>query len=67
MPVLIVMPNWKKKKQRLPILVWFSESKERDQSVQHVCVECKRAVECMLNQQYNSSVAVAEIKKWYFP
>jgi DNA-directed RNA polymerase subunit RPC12/RpoP len=46
---------------------WFGYlfQKEKNEPIPQECVECEKAVECMLNQQYNSSTAVAEIKKWY--
>ncbi len=46
---------------------WFGflNQREKDQPIPHECVECEKAVECMLNQQYESPDAVAEIKKWY--
>jgi DNA-directed RNA polymerase subunit RPC12/RpoP len=48
---------------------WFGylNQREKDESIPHECVECEKSVECMLNQQYNSPSAVAEIKKWYSP
>jgi DNA-directed RNA polymerase subunit RPC12/RpoP len=46
---------------------WFGylNQKEKNESIPHECVECDRAVDCMLGQQGNSPTAVAEIKKWY--
>jgi len=46
---------------------WFGylNQKDRGDPVPMECVECERAVECMLSQCYDSSAAVAEIKKWY--
>jgi DNA-directed RNA polymerase subunit RPC12/RpoP len=48
---------------------WYGylHEKEKNEPIPHECVECEKAVECMLNQQYNSPTAVAEIKKWYSP
>ncbi len=45
---------------------WFGylNQKEKGASIPQSCVECDKAVECMLNQSYNST-AVKEIKKWY--
>ena len=46
---------------------WFGylNQKDRSESIPMECIECERAVECMLSQCYDSSAAVAEIKKWY--
>src|SRR5512136_1655433 len=46
---------------------WFGylNQKEKGEPMPKGCVECEEVVECMLNQQYDSSNAVAEIKKWY--
>ena len=46
---------------------WFGylNQKEKEESIPQECVECEKAVECMLSQCYNSPAAVAEIKKWY--
>src|SRR5512139_3602303 len=46
---------------------WFGylNQKERDEPIPQQCVECEKAVECMLSQNYGSPAAVAEIKKWY--
>ena len=48
---------------------WFGylNQREKNEPIPNECIECEKAVECMLNQQYNSPVAVAEIKKWYSP
>jgi hypothetical protein len=48
---------------------WFGylNQKEKNKPIPQECVECEEAVECMLNKQYNSPTAVAEIKKWYSP
>jgi hypothetical protein len=45
---------------------WFGylSQKEKTESVPQECVECKKVVECMLNQK-NSESALSEIKKWY--
>ena len=46
---------------------WFgylSQNKKKE-PIQQECVECKKAVECILKQYYNSKAAVAEIRKWY--
>jgi hypothetical protein len=55
--------------QRTDCQYWFGylNQKEKNESIPHECVECQTAVECMLNQQYNSPTAVAGIKKWYSP
>ena len=50
---------------------WFgflaqsNRAKEGDDSIPKECVECKKVLECMLNQYYKSTEAVSEIKKWY--
>jgi len=46
---------------------WFGYLNQKDRSdpVPQECVECKKAVDCMLSQVYDSPTAVAEIKKWY--
>ena len=46
---------------------WFGYLNQKDSGdpVPQECVECKKAIECMLSQCYDSSAAVAEIKKWY--
>ena len=48
---------------------WFGylNQKEKNEPIPHECVECQHAGECMLNQQYNSPIGVAAIKKWYSP
>jgi len=48
---------------------WFGylNQKEKSEPIPQECVECGKAVECMLNHQYSSPTAVAEIKKWYSP
>jgi hypothetical protein len=45
---------------------WFGflSQKEKTESVPQECVECKKVVECMLNQE-NSESALSEIRKWY--
>jgi len=48
---------------------WYGylNQKEKNEPIPNDCVECEKAVECMLNQKYNSPSAVAEIRKWYSP
>lgn len=43
----------------------YLNEKGKNEPIPQECVECEKAVDCMLTQQYNSQVAVAEIKKWY--
>lgn len=45
---------------------WFGylSQKEKTETVPQECVECKKVLECMLNQK-NSASAVKEIGKWY--
>jgi DNA-directed RNA polymerase subunit RPC12/RpoP len=45
---------------------WFGylSNREKSEPIPQECVECKKAVECMLNRIYTST-ATAEIKKWY--
>ena len=43
----------------------YLNQRESNKSIPKECVECKKAVECMLNQPQYSDDAVAEIKKWY--
>jgi DNA-directed RNA polymerase subunit RPC12/RpoP len=45
---------------------WFGYlfQKEKSEPIPHECVECEKAVDCMLTNQYDPP-AVAEIKKWY--
>jgi hypothetical protein len=46
---------------------WFGflSQKEKGDPLPSNCVECDKVMECMLNQYYDSSEAVSEIKKWY--
>ncbi len=46
---------------------WYGylNQKEKNEPIPQGCVECEKAVECMLRQTYKSETAVAEIKKWY--
>ncbi len=55
------------KEEKTGCQYWFGylNQKEKNEPIPHECVECEKAVECMLNQQSSSPTAVAEIKKWY--
>lgn len=46
---------------------WFGYLNQKDKTdrIPQQCIECEKAIECMLNQHYKSATAVAEIKKWY--
>ena len=46
---------------------WFGylNQKEKGEPIPEGCVECEKALECMLNKYYNSAAAVAHIKEWY--
>lgn len=54
-------------KQKTGCQHWFGylNQKDKSESIPQECVECEKAVECMLNQYYDSAAAVAEIKKWH--
>ena len=54
-------------KQKRGCQYWFGylNQKEKNETIPQDCVECEKAVECMLSQCYDSKRAVAEIKKWY--
>ena len=56
-------------KQKTGCQYWFGYLNQRDRNepIPQDCVECEKAVECMLSQQYQSAPAVAEIRKWYMP
>ncbi len=45
---------------------WFGylNQRERKEPIPQQCVECEKAVECMLGHS-GSPASVAEIKKWY--
>jgi hypothetical protein len=43
----------------------YLNQKEKGESIPQDCVECEKAIECMLDPQHNTTVAAAEIKKWY--
>jgi hypothetical protein len=43
----------------------YLNDREKGEPMPPECVECEKVVECMLNKQYQSETAVAEIKKWY--
>jgi hypothetical protein len=53
-------------KEKLGCQNWFGylNQKEGDQPIPKECIECEKAVECMLSEN-NSEAAVSEIKKWY--
>ena len=55
------------KNQETGCQYWFGylNQKERDEPIPQQCIECEKAVECMLSQHCSSPTAVAEIKKWY--
>ena len=46
---------------------WFGYLNSRDRSdpIPQGCVECAKAIECMLNQETSSPAAIAHIKEWY--
>ena len=46
---------------------WFGYLNQRDKKepIPPQCVECEKAVDCMLSQCYDPPRVVAEIKKWY--
>jgi predicted flap endonuclease-1-like 5' DNA nuclease len=43
----------------------YLSERDKGEPMPRECVECKKVVECMLDQQYQSATAVTEIKKWY--
>jgi DNA-directed RNA polymerase subunit RPC12/RpoP len=43
----------------------YLSKKDTNNPIPEDCVECKKVLECMLNQEYSSQAAVEEIKKWY--
>ena len=43
----------------------FLSKKDKTKPIPQECVECKKVLECMLNQYCDSSSAVKQIKKWY--
>jgi hypothetical protein len=43
----------------------FLSNKDKNESVPPECVECKKVIECMLKEYYQSKEAVEQIKKWY--
>jgi hypothetical protein len=43
----------------------YLNQRDRIKSIPKECIECKKAVECMLNQPQYSADAVKEIEKWY--
>lgn len=55
------------KKKKTGCQYWFGylNQKSNNDSIPQSCVECEKAVDCMLNKYYNSAKAVSEIKKWY--
>jgi hypothetical protein len=46
---------------------WFGflSQKDKTDAIPQECVECKKVMDCMLNQCCDSTRAVSEIKKWY--
>jgi hypothetical protein len=52
--------------QKIGCQHWFGylNEKAKDDPIPNECVECDKAVDCMLNQTC-SSMTTAEIKKWY--
>ena len=46
---------------------WFGylNQKGKDELIPQECLECEKAIECMLSQYHKSASAVAEIKKWF--
>ena len=46
---------------------WFGFLGEKNKSelIPQECIECEKVLNCMLNQYYDSSTPVSEIKKWY--
>jgi hypothetical protein len=58
--------NKLEEKEKLGCQNWFGylNQKEGDQPIPKECIECEKAVECMLSEN-NSEAAVSEIKKWY--
>jgi hypothetical protein len=46
---------------------WFGylNQREKNEPIPQLCVECEKAVECLLSPHCDTPAAVAEIKKWY--
>jgi hypothetical protein len=65
-----VCPNCHAKieeEQKTGCQYWFGYLNSRDKSDQipQDCVECAKAIECMLSQDNTSPAAIAHIKEWY--
>jgi hypothetical protein len=53
--------------QKMGCQYWFGylSQKAKGDPMPKECVECEKVLECMLERDYNSEDAVAEIKKWF--
>jgi hypothetical protein len=53
------------KKERCRYWFGYLGQKEPGVGISDECIECEKALECMLNKATYSNEAVTEIKKWF--